>query len=75
MFLDSLFGQVLLGDRTALTAAGPGRRVSLLRRVLLATGILTGLVLAIGFLVSYLSNSALERDVRTAAAGCVLPSR
>ena len=66
VFLSQLFNDVIAKDRVAFAASGFSSRVSLLRRIALLSLGLISLVLAIGFLVSFLGNHALENDVRTA---------
>jgi len=66
VFLSQLFNEVLLKDRVALSASGFSSRVSLLRRVLFAALASIALVFAIGFLVSFIGNFSLERDVKQA---------
>jgi type VI secretion system protein ImpL len=67
VFLSHLFNEVILKDRVALSASGFSSRVSLLRRVAFATLGAIALIFAIGFLVSFIGNLSLERDVRQAA--------
>jgi type VI secretion system protein ImpL len=66
VFLSQLFNEVLLKDRVALSASGFSSRVSLLRRIAFATLAGVALVFAIGFLVSFIGNFSLERDVKQA---------
>jgi type VI secretion system protein ImpL len=67
VFLSQLFNEVLLKDRVALSASGFSSRVSLLRRVALATLAAIALVFTIGFLVSFIGNLSLEHSVKQAA--------
>jgi len=67
-FLTQLFNDIIVKDRVALAASGFSSRVNLLRRVLLATAALIGIVCIIGFLTSFFGNHALENDVRAATA-------
>jgi type VI secretion system protein ImpL len=66
VFLSQFFNDVIVKDRVALAASGFSSRVSLLRRVALTSVVLVGLVCAVGFLVSFFRNHALENDVSTA---------
>ena len=68
IFLSQLFNDVIAKDRVALAASGFSSRVSLLRRIALITVGIIALICAIGFLVSFLGNRALENNVRAAAA-------
>ena len=66
VFLTQFFNEVLLKDRVALSASGFSSRVSLLRRVALASLIGIALVFAIGFLTSFIGNLLLEQRVKEA---------
>jgi type VI secretion system protein ImpL len=66
VFLSQFFNDVIVKDRVALAASGFSSRVNLLRRVALTTVALIGIVCAIGFIVSFFGNHALESNVRTA---------
>ena len=66
VFLTSLFNDVLVKDRVALATSGSSSRVNLLRRVVLATVVLLGLICLTGFLISFLHNRALETRVHDA---------
>ncbi len=66
VFLSQLFNEVLLKDRVALSASGFSSRVSLLRRIALASVIGIALVFALGFLTSFVGNFFLERSVKQA---------
>ena len=68
-FLPHLFNDVLLRDTSALTASASSSKTSLWRRVLLASAIGLLLIFIIGFLVSFVKNSALESQVVNAAQG------
>jgi type VI secretion system protein ImpL len=68
VFLTSLFNDVLVKDRVALATSGSSSRVNLLRRLVLGTVVLAGLICLIGFLVSFLRNRALESRVQDAVA-------
>ena len=68
-FLPHLFNAVLLRDTSALTASASSSKTSLWRRVLLASAISLLLIFIIGFLVSFVKNSALESQVVNAAQG------
>lgn len=67
VFLSQLFNEVLLKDRVALSASAYSSRVSLLRRIALASVIGIALIFAIGFLTSFIGNFFLERSVKQAA--------
>lgn len=67
LFLAHAFSEVLLKDSSALGASAASTKVSFWRRALLATGAVAGLVLMIGFLVSFLGNHSAESRVETAA--------
>jgi type VI secretion system protein ImpL len=66
-FLPRLFPEVILGDRSALSATQQTAPARLFRRMLF--GGITGLlaIFAVLLLISYLNNSALERSVLNAA--------
>lgn len=66
VFLSQLFNDVIAKDRVALAASGFSSRVSLLRRIALITVALISLICAVGFLVSFFGNRALENEVRAA---------
>jgi type VI secretion system protein ImpL len=66
VFLSQFFNDVIVKDRVALAASGFSSRVNLLRRVALTSVVLIGIVCAVGFLVSFLGNHALENNVSTA---------
>jgi type VI secretion system protein ImpL len=68
VFLTQLFNEVILKDRVALAASGFSSRISLFRRVLLASALLLSGILIFGFVISFAGNRSLENDVRTAAA-------
>jgi type VI secretion system protein ImpL len=67
VFLSQLFNDVLLKDRVALSASAFSSRVSLLRRIALASVIGIALIFALGFLTSFIGNFFLERNVKQAA--------
>ena len=67
LFLGHVFSEVLLKDNAALGASAASTKVSFWRRALLATAAVAGLVLIVGFLISFLGNHALESRVETAA--------
>ena len=56
VFLSQLFNEVILKDRVALSASSFSSRVSVLRRIVLASVIGLALIFAIGFLTSFLGN-------------------
>ncbi len=66
VFLSQLFNEVLLKDRVALSASAFSSRVSLLRRIALASVMGIALIFAIGFLTSFTGNFFLERSVKQA---------
>ncbi len=66
VFLSQLFNEVILKDRVALSASSFSSRVSLLRRVALASVIGVALIFAVGFLTSFFGNFFLERSVKQA---------
>jgi len=68
-FLAHLFNDILLRDTSAFTASASSSKTSLWRRVLLASAIGLLLIFIIGFLVSFVKNSALESQVVNAAQG------
>lgn len=68
VFLTSLFNDVLIKDRVALAASGSSSHVNLLRRVLLGTAVLVGVICLTGFVVSFFRNRALETRVQDAVA-------
>ncbi len=69
VFLQRFFGDVVLGDRAALTATGGGTRVSLPRRILLAAAAAFFVLLAAGFTRSYFGNRQLIRGTAAAMEG------
>jgi type VI secretion system protein ImpL len=66
VFLSQLFNEVILKDRVALSASAFSSRVSLLRRIVLASVIGLALIFAIGFLTSFFGNFLLERRIKQA---------
>ncbi|MGH7190725.1 MAG: type VI secretion protein IcmF/TssM N-terminal domain-containing protein, partial [Acetobacteraceae bacterium] len=66
VFLTRLLSGVLLKDGAGLQASGSSSKVNLWRRLLLATAAVVFLVFCAGFIVSYLNNRALEKQVNTA---------
>lgn len=69
VFLQRLFGDVVLGDRAAMNATRGGTRVSLPRRIMLGAAVALFVFLAAGFTRSYFGNRKLIRDASAAAAG------
>lgn len=67
VFLTQLFHEVLFKDRVAFTASRFSTRVNLLRRALLVSGIVIGVLLTTAFVVSFLGNRAIESSVQEAA--------
>jgi type VI secretion system protein ImpL len=67
LFLSHVFSEVLLKDNAALGASAASTKVSFWRRALLATAAAAGIVLIVGFLVSFLGNHARQSGVETAA--------
>jgi type VI secretion system protein ImpL len=61
VFLHRLFRDIMLRDDVALRITGGGRRVDLLRRGLIAGAAAAGVVLSLGFTVSYFGNRSLVR--------------
>jgi type VI secretion system protein ImpL len=66
LFLDRLFKEVVLSDQAAMKLTQGGRRVDLLRRMLLAGVMAASVVLALGFSASYLGNRRLQESVLAA---------
>jgi type VI secretion system protein ImpL len=67
VFLTHLFNDVIFKDRVALSASSFSSRVNLLRRLTLIAAIAFSLVFAIGFLVSFFENRALETELEEAS--------
>jgi type VI secretion system protein ImpL len=67
LFLGHVFNDVLLKDTAALGASAASTKVSFWRRALLATAAAAGIILTIGFLVSFFGNNAIESRVETSA--------
>jgi type VI secretion system protein ImpL len=72
VFLERLFPEIVLSDRVAMGMTQGGRRVYLLRRLLLTGALAAALVLAAGFSVSYMGNRRLQESV-WAARNAILP--
>ena len=66
-FLPRLFPEVILGDKSALSATQQTAPARFFRRFLFGTLSLLFLVYTILLLVSYLKNAAIESTIRTAA--------
>jgi type VI secretion system protein ImpL len=66
VFLSQFFNDVIVKDRVALAASGFSSRVNLLRRVALTAVVAVSMVCAIGFIVSFVGNHALEKNVGSA---------
>ena len=66
VFLTQLFNDVIVRDRVALAASGFSSRVNLWRRIILGFVVVVGLICAIGFLVSFIGNHALESNLLAA---------
>ena len=66
VFLSQFFNDVIVKDRVALAASGFSSRVNLLRRVALTAVVVVSMVCAVGFLVSFFGNHALESNVSAA---------
>lgn len=66
-FLPRLFPEVILGDKSALSATQQTAPARFFRRFLFATLSILFLVYTILLLISYLNNSALESKIRDAA--------
>jgi len=62
VFLGRLFTDVVLGDRAAMNVTRGGARVNTLRRVALGLATAAGVVLALGFTVSWSGNRKLAGD-------------
>jgi len=62
VFLGRLFTDVVLGDRAAMRVTRGGARVNTLRRVALAVATAAGVVLALGFTISWSGNKQLAAD-------------
>lgn len=69
VFLKRLFRDVILADRAAMGVTAGGTRLNLLRRGLITAAAAAGLVLAVGFTVSYAKNRSLESQAVAAARG------
>ncbi len=69
LFLERLFPEVVLGDRVAIALTRGGRRVDLLRRLLLASVAAVSAVLAAGFYISYTGNRRLQASAVEAMRG------
>ncbi|HEU4563189.1 MAG TPA: ImcF-related family protein [Gemmatimonadaceae bacterium] len=67
VFLQRLFGDVVLADRAAMAVTRGGSRVNLLRRALFATVIVLAVAAGTVLTVSYLGNRRLQRDTIAAA--------
>jgi type VI secretion system protein ImpL len=63
LFLDRLFKEIVLSDQAAMKLTQGGRRVDLLRRLLLTGVMAASLVLALGFSISYVGNRRLQESV------------
>ena len=63
VFLSQFFNDVIVKDRVALAASGFSSRVNVLRRVALTSVVVVGIVCAIGFIVSFIGNHTLEKNV------------
>ena len=69
LFLSHLFNDIVLEDRVALAQSSSSTRTSFARRVLLACAAGLCLILAAGFLTSWLRNRGLETRTIEAARG------
>jgi type VI secretion system protein ImpL len=67
VFVDRLFRDVMLADRTVATITGGGARVDLLRRSLVGGVAAAAIVFALGFTTSYASNRGMLTDAKTVA--------
>lgn len=65
-FLGRLFPDVILADRVAMAATGGGTQVNLLRRLLVGSLAVLGLLLVLGFSASFLWNRGATRDASAA---------
>ena len=68
-FIGHLFSYVLLEDKIAMGASGASTQANTLRRVLLSAVAALCLLFAIGMMVSYSNNRALESEALQAAQG------
>jgi len=66
LFVDRLFRDVIFQDEVAMGVTQGGVRVNMLRRLILAGACAIGVLVALGFLASYLGNRALTRRVAEA---------
>ena len=67
VFLSHVFSHVLMQDRAALGASGGSTKINFWRRMLYAGATAICAILFIAFLISFVSNHALESQVATAA--------
>ena len=67
VFLNHIFSQIILQDRTALGASGKSSRGDLARRILFATVAALAMVWIIALLVSFVGNAGLVTGVRQAS--------
>jgi type VI secretion system protein ImpL len=67
VFLGRVFRDVVLRDRAPAAVAKRGAGVGVVRRALFAAAAALSLVLALGFVVSFVNNRSLGRDVLAAA--------
>lgn len=67
VFLEPVFREVILGDRSAQGITSGGVRIDFLRRTLLAVAMVVGLFASGAFVVSYLRNRAVARETVAAA--------
>lgn len=67
VFLGRLFTEVVLGDRAAMNVTRGGTRVNTLRRVALGLATAAGVVVALGFTLSWSGNRTLAGDTAAEA--------
>jgi type VI secretion system protein ImpL len=68
VFLPHLFARVILADKSALETSRTSTKVNFVKRALIATAAACFLLYLIALTVSYSKNSALEANLRDAAA-------
>jgi len=68
VFLTNLFNEVLAKDRVALAASGSSSRVNMVRRLVLGAAVFLGLVLLMGFTISFFRNRLMESRVQEEVA-------
>jgi type VI secretion system protein ImpL len=66
LFLERLFPEIVLNDPAAMKLTQGGRRVYVLRRLLLAGLMAASIAVALGFSISYLGNRRMQESVLAA---------